>query len=452
MGVRGLRRGPGTSPFLTRGAPRSSGCLGGAGVPARADAGVPILRGGSVPCSGGRGRRAPRSAVSRSRRVLARDAPRGATCLVPVRRSPRCAEARRLPAPWAGFPCRDKVLTRWGGVPCLRRGPVPCPGPRWGAWCAEARLVPCPGWGGGPDAPRSVGFPVPVGRGSRCPEGRRLPCPVETGSRCPEGRRLPDSAEAVHAGLRRAPFAVPRGPGFLADEAVDMAVPRWGAVPPKRSGSLSRVRGGVPRLRRGPVPCPGWGGGPGAPKRAGFPVPVRPCSRGSEELRWPCPGEVVRPVPRRAPLAVPRGTKLAVRRGAPSALSRWPGVLPRRAGDGCAKKKFRCDDAPIRRSGPPRHRALGRVGGRSSHPSLVKLPSRYRCRSADAAQQSSLHEEPARLSRSGRSPACHPRAADRVPGPKPRSLRLAAPAPAEAGRRPGPSKPHEAADFKALLR
>jgi hypothetical protein len=106
-------------------------------------------------------------------------------------------------------------------------------------------------------------------------------------------------------------------------------------------------------------------------------------------------------VPRRAPFAVPRwngaarapksavdpvpgGTRRAVLRGAPSAPCRWPGVLPRRAGDGCARKRSRCGDAPIRRSGPPRHRAHGAGGGRSSRLCHVKSPPRCRCRSADA--------------------------------------------------------------------
>ena len=53
-------------------------------------------------------------------------------------------------------------------------------------------------------------------------------------------------------------------------------------------------------------------------------------------------------------------------------------------GDGCARKRFQCDDAPIRRSGPPRHRAHSAVGGRSSRLCHVKLLHRCQCRSADA--------------------------------------------------------------------
>jgi hypothetical protein len=39
-----------------------------------------------------------------------------------------------------------------------------------------------------------------------------------------------------------------------------------------------------------------------------------------------------------------------------------------------------------------------------------------------------------------------------APPPWQQNLLCAAPAPTEVGRRPGPSKPREAADFKALLR
>jgi len=301
-----------------------------------------------VPCPGGRGRRAPRSAVSRSREAGA-----------------RCSEERRGLPQWAGCPSRNEVRSCRGGVRGLRGGPVPCPG----------------------------------GMGGRCSEELRFPVPVEPGARCPEGRRLLGSDEAVRSVLRRAPVAVPRGPG-LANLAVGSGRSRWGADPPKRSGSLSRWGGG-PILRRGPVPCPGgvggpmlrgapsslsrWGGGPDAPRSAEFPVPVRSCARCSEERRLPCPGEVVRAVLRRAPVAVPRWNQA---RGAPrGAVCRIPvaGCPAALGGDGCARKRFRCDDAPIRRSGPPRHRAHSAGGCRSAHPCHVKSPRRCRCRSANAA-------------------------------------------------------------------
>jgi len=199
----------------------------------------------------------------------------------------------------------------------LRRAPVPCPG---GAWRAVPR-----------------GAPV-----ARLRRGRALGAPKSAGCRTP-------------------------GPG-LANLAVGSGRSRWGADPPKRSGSLSR-----------------WGGGPDAPKSAEFPVPVRSCARCSEERRLPCPGEVVRAVLRRAPVAVPRWNQA---RGAPrGAVCRIPvaGCPAALGGDGCARKRFRCDDAPIRRSGPPRHRAHSAGGCRSAHPCHVKSPRRCRCRSANAA-------------------------------------------------------------------
>jgi hypothetical protein len=376
MGGPSLRRGPGFQSRVRAGAaPRSAVCLVEAEgpCPSRGGGAGPPRRSGSL-SRWVRGARAPKSSRSRSRRGLARGAPKSSGCPVPVRRSSRCPEERRVPAPWAGCPSRSEVQVQlgWGADPPKRSGSLS----RWigargapksavcllptgrGSRCSEERRLPCPGWGGGPEAPKSSGFPVPM-----------EPC-----ARCSEERRLPDSYEAVRAVLRRAPFAVPRGPGFLAYEAVGSGRVRWGAAPPKRSGSLSRgvgclmLRRASGSLSRGmgcraseevrfPVP---WNGVPGAPKSAGFPVPMRSCARCSEEPRLPYPGGTWRAVLRRAPLA----------------LSRWPGVLPRRAGDGCAKKRFQCDDAPIRRSGPPRHRAHSAVGGRSSRRCHVKLPRR----------------------------------------------------------------------------
>jgi hypothetical protein len=91
-----------------------------------------------------------------------------------------------------------------------------------------------------------------------------------------------------------------------------------------------------------------------------------------------------------------------VRRSAPACRSQWNRLAgaprgaccpvpvagspyPEGRGDGCARKRFQCGDAPIRRSGPPRHRALGARGCRSSRGCRVKLPCWCRCRSADAA-------------------------------------------------------------------
>jgi hypothetical protein len=123
---------------------------------------------------------------------------------------------------------------------------------------------------------------------------------VEPGAQCSEERRLP----------------CPGGRGSLPTRPWALAGSRWGAAPPKRSGSLSRWSG-VPRLRRGPVPCPGevvraalrrvpvavprWNRAMRPPKRPSDLVPVEPSSRCSEERRLPCPGG-------RVPCRVGRGT------------------------------------------------------------------------------------------------------------------------------------------------
>jgi hypothetical protein len=186
--------------------------------------------------------------------------------------------------------------------------------------------------------------------------------------------------------------------------------------------------------------------------------------RGSEELRFPCPGGELCPAPRgvlavvlrearltrlrRAPSADPGGTHPLSEevgrcpgwnrvRGAPknaaytmpgterTMLIKTPVALPREAGspcpfgrgDGCARKRCRCDDAPIRRSGPPRHRAHYAVGGRSSRLCRVKLPCECRCRSADAAVGNRTFRR-SRLTpadRAGGSPASRPKATVRCP-------------------------------------
>jgi hypothetical protein len=228
MGGPSLRGGPGfQSRVRAAAAPRSAVCLVEAEgpCPSRSGGAGPPRRPGSL-SRWVRGARAPKSSRSRSRRGLARGAPKSSGCPVPVRRSSRCPEERRVPAPWAGCPSRSEVLVqlgwgadppkrsgslfRWGGVPTLRRGPVPCPG---GLGLAVLRRAPSAlsRRGGARGAPKSAVCPVPVGVG---------------------GPRL-----------RRAP------------------------------GSLSR-----------------WSRARGAPKSAGCLTPTRPCGRCSEERRSPCPG------------------------------------------------------------------------------------------------------------------------------------------------------------------
>jgi hypothetical protein len=175
-------------------------------------------------------------------------------------------------------------------------------------------------------------------------------------------------------------------------------------------------------LRRAPVARPRWNEAARPPKRPDDPVPVEPSARCPERRRLPCP--------------VGRES------------------LPRRAGDGCARKRFRCGDAPIRRSGPPRHRLCCAVGCRSSRRCCMKLPGNA---VAEAPTLRWAIKLPPGI---GSTPDGRSRGPGRmpegvcpgVPLPKPRSLLCAAPAPTEVGRRPSLSKPHGAADLKALLR
>jgi hypothetical protein len=126
---------------------------------------------------------------------------------------------------------------------------------------------------------------------------------------------------------------------------------------------------------------------------------------------------------------------------APVALSGGPGFTRSlERVDGCARKRFRCDDAPIRRSGPPRHRAGNATGGRSHRPRCASSPCSA---SAEAPAPRWAIEPPNRASstRVGRSrerPADRPRAAARTPQPKPRvpfTLRLHPPRWAGVGAR-----------------
>jgi hypothetical protein len=217
-----------------------------------------------------------------------------------------------------------------GAIPGRGPGPVGwgAPGLRGGPGSLSRR-------DGGPAAPKSFGFPVPVEPCKRCSEERRLPCSARPCARCSEERRLP----------------CPGGPGAC-----------------QRGRGLRPGRDGGPILRRGPVPCLGETVR-GAPKSAGCRVSVELGHPSSEEGGRPGPGwNEARGAPRSAVCQVPMA-------GSPAT----------QGGDGCARKRFQCDDAPIRRSGPPRHRAHGADGCRSSRHGQVKSPRRCRCRSADAA-------------------------------------------------------------------
>jgi hypothetical protein len=280
----------------------------------------------------------------------------------------RCPEGRRSlgPArPAHGAP-KSAVPCPGGGVPSrrdraavLRRvpldavaGPGACRGrapgaPKGSACRAAVERFP---------VPRGAPFSGPCESGSRCPEGRRSALPVKLRSRLPEGCRP----------LGSGPCPGPRGRGSdrpvtwrRASEEVGfpVAVEVGGPVLRRAPGSLPR-RGRARRLPEGcRPPCPGWSRAPVAPKSSVCRAPVKPGSRLPEGCRPPCFG----------------GTRLAAPRGGRPSCP-WPGPCPLQAGDGCARKRSRCDDAPIRRSGPPRHRAQGAPGCRSARRHPVKPP------------------------------------------------------------------------------
>jgi len=302
---------------------------------------APCHRGGRSPDSAGTGRRAseevglpvpvvpgaraPKSRVSRCHEA-----------------SSRCSEERRLPCPKGR-----------GSIPSRERRSAPRGGP-----------LTCPvGSGGLRDRGRAtevVGLPAANRGGVPVLRGARFPAPLRCRAHdSPEGGRLLDAGEVVRAALRRVPLDVPRGPCCLSREFSTRADPKPGAVPPRWSVSLSRSRWGAGGSEELLVPCPGEAVRGGSPRGAVRRAPV----------------EVVRAVLRRVPFAVPRWNLTG---GSPrGAVCPVPlaGPCPSRAGDGCARKRSRCDDAPIRRSGPPRHRAHGAPGGRSSRRHPVKSPS-----------------------------------------------------------------------------
>jgi hypothetical protein len=327
--------------------------------------GAPHLRGGSV---------------SLSRWGGVPTAPRGRWFPVPVELACRFAEARRLPGPGG---------TGW---PMLRRAPVARSRWNWLAGAPKSAGCPVPvetglpvcrsapvarfRWGWLVGLPKRADCPVPAERGRPCSEERGVPCPCEVRRAVPRGTPLPTP--------------VGRGPA------------------PIEVGGLWPVETGAPALRRGSMSLSRWNGGARAPKSSGFPVPVRPGARCAEALRLPDPGEVRRAMLRRAPCASPRvepSRSASEEAARPCPGWNWLGDAPRRAacpaprnrlagaprravcpaplagspcpdgrGDGCARKRFQCGDAPIRRSGPPRHRAPCAPGCRSPRVCRVKLP------------------------------------------------------------------------------
>jgi hypothetical protein len=142
---------------------------------------------------------------------------RGARCPVPAR------PVRDAPRSAAACPSGR------GAQPVTRSGPAEA-----GSVASEEVRCPVPvGWGA--DAPKSSGSLSRWSLARGAPRGADCWTPARPCGRCPEGRRLP----------------CPGGPGFLAYVSSGLwPGSRWGAAPPKRCGSLSRVEWGAAPPRR----------------------------------------------------------------------------------------------------------------------------------------------------------------------------------------------------------
>jgi len=140
--------------------------------------------------------------------------------------------------------------------------------------------------------------------------------------------RDPARCAARHSEERRVPHPVDRGRASRHGPTVENRAPCL-----RRGRSPCSVRSRAPCLRRGRSLCS-----------------IEADARCSEECRSP-----------------PRGRPA------------------RKGGDGCARKRPRCGDAPIRRSESPRHRPRFPARGRSPRHLRVEPPGRYPRRSADAA-------------------------------------------------------------------
>jgi hypothetical protein len=263
----------------------------------------PYPRVAVLPCPEGRGGRWPcemgdpasnaagppslrRARETLPRWVAARGAPKNSVCVGPVRRSSRRSEECRLPCP-----VRRGTLPR-GGVGGRSSEEVRFPVPvGWGAVGSEELAVPCPGgarrprlrgapfaWlrrGGARGAPKSAVCPAPEGRGTHpgwgggpsAPKSWRFPVPVKRGVPGPGGTGRPG--------------------------------------PPRRSGLPAPVGWGAVGSEELAVPCPGGVGGRRL-RRAGGSLSRWVGGRGLRRASSSLPGEARRPALRRAPFAVPR--------------------------------------------------------------------------------------------------------------------------------------------------
>jgi hypothetical protein len=209
--------------------------------------------------------------------------------------------------------------------------------------------------GRGSSLSRRAGRPIPEGNAAPSSEERGAAVPRRTGTgAAPKSRSSGSGRRGRRSEERRGPALSRRGIPAVPGEArpTPRRRVRWtrggqaGGAPRSPGG---RVPGREAGLRRAPIRS--RGGGSDAPKNAGVPSPWR----GSA------------PSGSRGPRGVPVAGRCSEEH---RRLPGGSGVHARRLGR-CARKRFRCGDAPIRLRGPPHHRARGARGASSRGPRVI---------------------------------------------------------------------------------
>jgi hypothetical protein len=265
------------------------------------------------------------------RRPVAGYSPRGAVRT--LRRVPLVSSRKRITATVAflslpSCPACEPAETGWDADrdPRRRGGRTPCDQP-----------------GRGSSLSRRAGRPIPEGNAAPSSEERGAAVPRRTGTgAAPKSRSSGSGRRGRRSEERRGPALSRRGIPAVPGEArpTPRRRVRWtrggqaGGAPRSPGG---RVPGREAGLRRAPIRS--RGGGSDAPKNAGVPSPWR----GSA------------PFESRGPRGVPVAGRCSEER---RRLPGGSGVHARRLGR-CARKRFRCGDAPIRLRGPPHHRTRG---------------------------------------------------------------------------------------------
>jgi hypothetical protein len=293
------------------------------------------------------------------RRPVAGYSPRGAVRT--LRRVPLVSSRKRITATVAflslpSCPACEPAETGWDADrdPRRRGGRTPCDQP-----------------GRGSSLSRRAGRPIPEGNAAPSSEERGAGVPRGTGAAAPKSRSSGSGRRGRRSEEQRGPALSRRGMP---------AVPEGGRPAPKSGGRSNRggLAGGAPKSPGSWVPggkrsseelrCRSRGGGADAPKNAGILPP------------WRVPA----PFGSRGPRGVPTSGRGSEELRRPPGGS---GVHARRLGR-CARRRFRCGDAPVRLRGPPHHRARDAgwsklQEGRAVCP-VVPVPKRRRPRGTRA--------------------------------------------------------------------